>query len=110
MSFLSKINFPKDLKKLTLDELKILNDELRTFTIETVSKTKATFFQSQKQYQYDINSFSLTMPRGQTRWKLELVIYIIAKVPRGKTCRRLRLLNTLCKNTQRPDSLEAGPC
>jgi 1-deoxy-D-xylulose-5-phosphate synthase len=39
MSFLSKINFPKDLKKLTLGELKILNDELRTFTIETVSKT-----------------------------------------------------------------------
>ena len=39
MSFLSKINFPRDLKKLTLDELKILNDELRTFTIETVSKT-----------------------------------------------------------------------
>ena len=39
MSFLSKINFPKDLKKLTLDELKVLNDELRTFTIETVSKT-----------------------------------------------------------------------
>ena len=39
MSFLSKINFPKDLKKLTLDELKIINDELRTFTIETVSKT-----------------------------------------------------------------------
>ena len=39
MSFLSKINFPKDLKKLTFDELKILNDELRTFTIETVSKT-----------------------------------------------------------------------
>ena len=39
MSFLSKINFPKDLKKLTLDELKLLNDELRTFTIETVSKT-----------------------------------------------------------------------
>ena len=39
MSFLSKINFPKDLKKLSLDELKILNDELRTFSIETVSKT-----------------------------------------------------------------------
>ena len=39
MSFLSKINFPKDLKKLSLDKLKILNDELRTFTIETVSKT-----------------------------------------------------------------------
>ena len=39
MSFLSKINFPRDLKKLTIDELKILNDELRAFTIETVSKT-----------------------------------------------------------------------
>ena len=39
MSFLSKVNFPKDLKKLSLGELKIFNDELRTHTIETVSKT-----------------------------------------------------------------------
>ena len=39
MSLLSKINFPKDLKKLSLEELKIFNDELRTHTIETVSKT-----------------------------------------------------------------------
>ena len=39
MSFLSKVNFPKDLKKLSLDELKIFNDELRTYTIKTVSKT-----------------------------------------------------------------------
>ena len=39
MSFLSKVNFPKDLKKLSLEELKIFNDELRTYTIETVSKT-----------------------------------------------------------------------
>ena len=39
MSFLSKVNFPKDLKKLSLEELKIFNDELRTQTIETVSKT-----------------------------------------------------------------------
>ena len=39
MSFLSKVNFPKDLKKLSFEELKIFNDELRTHTIETVSKT-----------------------------------------------------------------------
>jgi len=39
MSFLSKVNFPKDLKKLSIKELKIFNDELRTYTIETVSKT-----------------------------------------------------------------------
>ena len=39
MSFLSKVNFPKDLKKFSLEELKIFNDELRTYTIETVSKT-----------------------------------------------------------------------
>ncbi len=39
MSLLSKINFPKDLKKLSFDDLKIFNDELRTYTIETVSKT-----------------------------------------------------------------------
>ena len=39
MSFLSKVNFPKDLKKLSLEELKIFNDELRTHTIEIVSKT-----------------------------------------------------------------------
>ena len=39
MSILSKINFPKDLKRLSLQDLKTFNDELRTFTIETVSKT-----------------------------------------------------------------------
>ena len=39
MSILSKVNFPKDLKKLSLQNLKTFNDELRTFTIETVSKT-----------------------------------------------------------------------
>ena len=39
MSILSNINFPKDLKKLSLQDLKTFNDELRTFTIETVSKT-----------------------------------------------------------------------
>ena len=39
MTFLSKVDFPKDLKKLSLEELKIFNDELRTHTIETVSKT-----------------------------------------------------------------------
>ena len=39
MSFLSKVNFPKDLKKLSLEELKTFNEELRTHTIETVSKT-----------------------------------------------------------------------
>ena len=39
MSILPKINFPKDLKKLSLQDLKTFNDELRTFTIETVSKT-----------------------------------------------------------------------
>ena len=39
MSILDKIKFPKDLKKLSISDLKVLNDELRTFTIEAVSKT-----------------------------------------------------------------------
>ena len=39
MSILSKVNYPKDLKKLSLKKLKAFNDELRTHTIETVSKT-----------------------------------------------------------------------
>ena len=39
MSILDKIKFPKDLKKLSINDLKVLNDELRTFTIEAVSKT-----------------------------------------------------------------------
>ena len=39
MSFISKINLPKDLKKLSLSELQKLNDELRDYTIEIVSKT-----------------------------------------------------------------------
>ena len=39
MSILSKINLPKDLKKLSFSELQKLNDELRDHTIEVVSKT-----------------------------------------------------------------------
>ena len=39
MSILSKINLPKDLKKLSYSELQKLNDELRDYTIEVVSKT-----------------------------------------------------------------------
>ena len=39
MSILDKIKFPKDLKRLSISDLKVLNDELRTFTIEAVSKT-----------------------------------------------------------------------
>ena len=39
MSILSKINLPKDLKKLSFSELQKLNDELRDYTIKVVSKT-----------------------------------------------------------------------
>tara|TARA_B100000965_G_scaffold98545_1_gene80618 strand:+ start:9048 stop:10913 length:1866 start_codon:yes stop_codon:yes gene_type:complete len=39
MSILENIKFPKDIKKLSIKNLKILNDELRTFTINAVSKT-----------------------------------------------------------------------
>ena len=39
MSILSKIYLPKDLKKLSFSELQKLNDELRDYTIEVVSKT-----------------------------------------------------------------------
>ena len=39
MSFLKKIKSPKDLKNLSLKDLRILNNELRNYTINTVSKT-----------------------------------------------------------------------
>ena len=39
MSFLKKIKSPKDLKKLSIKDLKLLNKELRNYTINTVSKT-----------------------------------------------------------------------
>ena len=39
MSILKDIKFPKDLKRLSIKDLKILNNELRSFTIEAVSKT-----------------------------------------------------------------------
>ena len=39
MAILEKINYPKDLKNLSRDELKLLADELREFIIESVSKT-----------------------------------------------------------------------
>ena len=39
MSFLKKIKSPKDLRKLSLKDLRTLNNELRNYTINTVSKT-----------------------------------------------------------------------
>ena len=39
MSVLSRVKLPKDLKKLSFSELQKLNDELRDYTIEVVSKT-----------------------------------------------------------------------
>ena len=39
MNLLDKINLPKDLKKLSRSELVILCDEIRSFIIESVSKT-----------------------------------------------------------------------
>ena len=39
MSILEKINYPKDLKSLSRDELKNLSSELREFIIDSVSKT-----------------------------------------------------------------------
>ena len=39
MSFLKKIKSPKDLKNLSLKDLQTLNNELRNYTINTVSKT-----------------------------------------------------------------------
>jgi 1-deoxy-D-xylulose-5-phosphate synthase len=39
MNLLDKINSPKDLKKLNRNELTKLCDEIRTFIIESVSKT-----------------------------------------------------------------------
>ena len=39
MSVLSRVKLPKDLKKLSFVELQKLNDELRNYTIEIVSKS-----------------------------------------------------------------------
>ena len=39
MSVLSRVKLPKDLKKLSFSELQKLNDELRDYTIEIVSRT-----------------------------------------------------------------------
>ena len=39
MSFLKKIKSPNDLKKLSFKDLRTLNNELRNYTINTVSKT-----------------------------------------------------------------------
>ena len=39
MSFLKKIKSPKDLKNLSLKDIRTLNNELRNYTINTVSKT-----------------------------------------------------------------------
>ncbi|MEO6324014.1 MAG: 1-deoxy-D-xylulose-5-phosphate synthase [Thermoanaerobaculia bacterium] len=40
---LDRVNWPRDLRNLTLEELPTLSDELRTFVIDTVSKTGGHF-------------------------------------------------------------------
>jgi 1-deoxy-D-xylulose-5-phosphate synthase (EC 2.2.1.7) len=40
---LDRVNWPRDLKPLTLEQLAVLSDELRTFLIDTVSKTGGHF-------------------------------------------------------------------
>src|SRR5512142_1366817 len=40
---LDRVNWPRDLKNLTLEELATLSDELRTFLIDSVSKTGGHF-------------------------------------------------------------------
>lgn len=42
-SILDKVNQPKDLKKLTIEELNLLAEELRQFIIDSVSKTGGHF-------------------------------------------------------------------
>ena len=37
--YLDKVNFPSDIKKLSIDELKILSEEIRKEMIEAVSVT-----------------------------------------------------------------------
>ena len=39
MGYLEKINSPKDLKKLDMNALKLLADEIRGFLVDSVSKT-----------------------------------------------------------------------
>ena len=39
MNYLDKINEPSDIKKLSRDELKLLAKELRSFIIDSVSRT-----------------------------------------------------------------------
>lgn len=41
--FLDKVNFPSDLKKIDIEDLPILADELREFLLHTVSKTGGHF-------------------------------------------------------------------
>ncbi|MEO0243369.1 MAG: 1-deoxy-D-xylulose-5-phosphate synthase N-terminal domain-containing protein, partial [candidate division WOR-3 bacterium] len=38
MEILSKINSPQDLKKLSIDELKVLAEEIRQYIVDVVSK------------------------------------------------------------------------
>ena len=46
MGYLSSINKPQDLKKLSFDELGILAEEIRLFLLDSVSKTGAYCLQS----------------------------------------------------------------
>ena len=53
--FLDRIESPEDLKKLTIEELKVLADELREFLLFSVTQQLSLFFQSQINFDENLN-------------------------------------------------------
>lgn len=74
---LDKVNYPKDLKELSKEELKILCDEIRKFIIENVSKTGGHFAPSLGVVELSVAlHYVFEMPKDKIIWDVGHQAYI----------------------------------
>ncbi|MGC8870568.1 MAG: 1-deoxy-D-xylulose-5-phosphate synthase [Brevinematia bacterium] len=74
---LSKVNYPKDLKSLTKEEIKILCEEIRQFIIENVSKTGGHFAPSLGVVEVSVAlHYVFEMPKDKIIWDVGHQAYV----------------------------------
>lgn len=107
MSYLERINSPKDLKKLNINELKTLSSELRNYIIESVSKTGGHLASNLGVVELTIAlHYALNTPEDKIVWDVGHQSYI-HKILTGRKSqiKTLRQLNGLSGFPKRSESI-----
>lgn len=107
MSYLDKINSPKDLKELNINELKILSSELRNYILNSVSKTGGHLASNLGVVELTVAlHYALNTPEDKVVWDVGHQSYI-HKILTGRKeqMSTLRQLNGLSGFPKRSESI-----